>query len=58
MAFRKRFSRALEEIQADLDAFVDEYNTQRPHPGRWCYGKTPMQKCMDSLALAKEKRIA
>jgi len=58
VAFRKRLYHTLEEIQADLDAFIDEYSTQRPHQGRWCYGKTPMQTFMDSLALAKEKRIA
>jgi hypothetical protein len=26
---------------ADLDRFVEDDNTQRPHHGRWCYGKTP-----------------
>jgi transposase InsO family protein len=25
---------------------------------RWCYGKTPLQTVLDSLALAKEKQIA
>ena len=25
--------------------------------GRWCYGKTPMQTFLDSLAVAKEKMI-
>jgi transposase InsO family protein len=57
VAFRKRFYRTLEEIQADLDASVDEYNTQRPHQGRWCYGKTPMQTFLDSVALAQEEHI-
>ncbi len=31
---------------------------QRPHQGRWCYGKTPMQTFFDSLELAKEKLFA
>jgi transposase InsO family protein len=57
-AFRRRFYAQLDELQADLDAFVDEYNHRRPHQGRWCYGKTPMQTFRDSLALAKEKLIA
>jgi hypothetical protein len=40
-----------------LDWFLDDYNTARPHQGRWCYGKTPMQTFRDSLALVKEKQI-
>jgi transposase InsO family protein len=58
VAFRKRFYGTLGEIQQDLDAWIDEYNSQRPHQGRWCYGKTPMQTFLDSLPLAKEKLIA
>jgi transposase InsO family protein len=58
VAFRKRFYRELEPLQRDIDAFLDDYNRQRPHQGRWCYGKTPMQTFLDTLALAKEKLIA
>jgi transposase InsO family protein len=58
VAFRKRLYATLAELQADLDAFVEQYNIDRPHQGRWCYGKTPMQTFRDSLALAKEKQIA
>jgi hypothetical protein len=36
VAFRTRVCRALEEIQADLDGFVNDCNSQRPHRGRWC----------------------
>jgi hypothetical protein len=34
------------------------YNLQRPHQGRWCFGKTPMQTLLDALPLAKEKLMA
>jgi hypothetical protein len=30
-----------EELQADLDVWLREYNDSRPHQGRWCFGKTP-----------------
>ena len=40
VAFRKKIYRALEELQADLDAWMQEYNERRPHQGRWCYGKS------------------
>src|SRR6516225_9973772 len=34
------------------------YNQWRPHQGRWCFGKTPMQTFLDALPLAKEKLMA
>lgn len=58
VAFRKRIYAALEELQNDLDACVKTSNSERPHQGRWCYGKTPMQTFLDSLAMAREKLIA
>lgn len=57
VAFRKKLYRSLEELQADLDAWLKEYNESRPHQGRCCYGKTPMQTFIDSLPLAKEKML-
>ena len=58
VAFRKKIYRTIEELQTDLDAWVVEYNHQRPHQGRWCYGKTPIQTLIDALPLAKEKLMA
>jgi transposase InsO family protein len=58
VTFRKKIYRTLEELQADLDGWMEEYNQQRSHQGRWCYGKTPMQTFRDSVALAKEKILA
>ena len=55
VAFRKKIYRTIDELQTDLDAWVVEYNHQRPHQGRWCYGKTPIQTLIDALPLAKEK---
>ena len=34
-----------------------EYNEQRPHQGRWCFGKTPMQTFLDAAPAAREKQI-
>ena len=58
VACRKRLYATRERLQADLDVFVQPYNVDRPHHGRWCDGKTPMQTFRDSVALAKEKQIA
>lgn len=56
-AFRKKLYASLEELQADLDAWLDEYNRTRPHSGKYCYGKTPLQTFLDSLSLAREKML-
>src|SRR5436190_136739 len=53
VAFRKKIYRTIEELQTDLDAWLIDYNEQRPHQGRWCFGKTPMQTFLDALPLAK-----
>ena len=57
IAFRKKIYRSLDELQADLDAWLAKYNQERPHSGRYCYGKTPMQTFNDSLPLAKDKML-
>ena len=58
MAFRKKIYHSIEELQADLDSWVADYNQRRPHQGRWCFGKTPMQTFLDTIPLAKEKLMA
>ena len=55
VAFRKKIYRTIDELQADLDTWLVEYNEKRPHQGRWCYGKTPLQTFIDTLPVAKEK---
>ena len=57
VTFRKKLYSTLEELQADLDAWLRVYNEERTHQGRWCYGKTPMQTFLDSVPLAKEKML-
>jgi hypothetical protein len=57
IAFRKKIYHTLDELQADLDNWLDEYNQTRPHSGKYCFGKTPMQTFLDSLPLAKEKML-
>jgi transposase InsO family protein len=57
IAFRKKIYTSIEELQSDLDQWLDYYNTQRPHSGRYCFGKPPMQTFLDSIDLAKEKMV-
>lgn len=57
VAFRRKIYRTIEELQKDAEEWVRQYNEERPHSGKYCYGKTPMQTFKDSLHLAKEKMI-
>lgn len=56
--FRKKLYSNLQDIQTDVDVWVETYNKQRPHSGKYCYGKTPMQTFLSTLPLAKEKNLS
>jgi transposase InsO family protein len=58
VAYCKELYASIDELQADLDAWIAEYNEQRLHQGRWCFGKTPMETFLTSLSLAMEKIVA
>jgi hypothetical protein len=58
VAFRNKVYRSIDELQADLDVWVREYNESRPHQGRGCFGKTPMQTFLEAIPMTKEKMIA
>jgi transposase InsO family protein len=57
IAFRTKRYERIEDLQADLDAWMTEYNEQRTHQGRWCYGRTPMQTLLETIHIAKEKTL-
>lgn len=57
IAFRKKIYRSIAELQADLDKWMQNYNNERTHSGKYCFGKTPMQTFMDSIPMAQEKLL-
>ncbi|MBO9203277.1 IS481 family transposase [Niastella soli] len=57
ITFRKKIYNTLDELQADLDLWLDEYNNQRTHSGKYCFGRTPMQTFLETLPLAKQKML-
>ena len=57
VAFRTKVYSSVEDLQADLDKWLKEYNETRPHSGKYCYGKTPMQTLLDALPMTREKMI-
>jgi transposase InsO family protein len=54
-ALRKKIYSSLEELQTDVDLWIREYNEERPHSGKYCYGKTPLQTFLDAKHMALEK---
>lgn len=56
-AFRRKLYISLEQLQADVDVWVDSYNRERTHSGKHCFGKTPLQTFLDSIPLAIAKQL-
>ena len=54
VAFRKKLYRTLDEIQVDLDAFMDYYNNERTNQGRYCQGRTPFQTFLEGLEVYQQ----
>ena len=57
IAFRKKIYLGLEELQQDLDDWLERYNINRTHQGKRCQGRTPMETFLENLPLAKEKML-
>jgi hypothetical protein len=55
VAFRTKVYDNLDTLQQDLDTWVDFYNLERTHTGRYCYGKTPMQTFFGIPTFSKTK---
>ena len=57
VAFRKKLYTSIEQLQEDLDRWLDWYNNERTHSGKYCYGKTPIETFLDAKHLAHEKQL-
>lgn len=57
LLFRKKLYQSVDELQVDVDEWIRKYNAERPHSGRYCYGKTPWQTFLDSKHIALSKFI-
>ena len=55
VAFRKKIYTSIEELQHDLDEWLDHYNNERTHQGKNCEGVTPMECFEKSKHLAQIK---
>jgi len=57
VAFRKKLYNSIEELQKDLDEWIEQYNRERTHSGKYCFGRTPLQTFRDTKHLAQSRQL-
>lgn len=57
VTFRKKLYESIEDLQADLDKWIDWYNNERTHQGKMCCGRTPFQTMIEGKDIWKEKFV-
>jgi len=57
VTFRKKIYETIEQLQNDLDEWLDYYNNERTHQGKICCGRTPMETLLDGKQIWQEKFI-
>jgi transposase InsO family protein len=57
IAFRKKIYSTLEDLQSDLDEWIEQYNRERTHTGKYCFGCTPLQTFRETQHLARAKHL-
>lgn len=55
VAFRKKIYRSIEELQSDLDQWLNYYNYDRTHQGKMCCGRTPMETLIAGKEVWEDK---
>jgi transposase InsO family protein len=57
IAFRKKLYTTLDELQTDLDEWIEQYNRERTHTGKYCFGRTPLHTFRETKHLAQAKQL-
>jgi len=55
--FRKQIFDNIDDLQIELDKWLEFYNQKRTHQGKRCLGKTPMETFIDSMSLANKANL-
>ncbi|MEM6812754.1 MAG: IS481 family transposase [Pseudomonadota bacterium] len=56
-AFRRKVYKSIEELQTDLDQWIEKYNFDRTHSGKVCEGKTPYETLVEGKKVWEEKKL-
>ena len=57
IAFRKKIYQSIDDLQTDLDTWMEHYNHERTHQGKMCCWRTPMETLADGQKIWQEKLI-
>ncbi len=55
---RRKVYGTLDELQTELDNWIEYYNNERTHQGKQCCGRTPLETLNDGKRIWKEKFVA
>jgi transposase InsO family protein len=55
--FRKKIFESTDDLQVELDQWMEFYNIERTHQGKRCQGKTPMETFIDGMNLATKANL-
>jgi len=58
VTFRKKLYNGLDDLQRDLDEWINDYNNERTHQGKMCCGRTPLATLLDGKRIWAEKNLA
>lgn len=57
VTFRKKLYSSLDELQKDLDDWLESYNNDRTHQGKMCCGRTPMNTLLEGKTIWAQKNL-
>jgi len=57
VAFRKKLYESLDELQQDLDRYLEFYNRERAHQGYRTKGRTPYQAFLDGVIEKRQEEV-
>jgi len=58
VTFRKHVYSSIEQLQSDLDDWLEKFNTDRTHQGKMCCGRTPLETMIDGKKIWQQKKLA
>jgi transposase InsO family protein len=58
ITFRKKLYARMDDLQEDIDDWINYYNNERTHQGKMCCGRTPLATLLDGKHIWAEKNLA